>query len=63
MSLVDFAYLGRPQSENQRKQKERQVFGPCERTKKPMEHEGDGGAICHWCSWNNPQRLGKRTGS
>ena len=37
---------GRPQCENQRKWKERQVLGLCQRTKK---------------LWNSPQRLGKRT--
>ena len=27
--------------------------------KKAMEHEGDGDTICVWCTWNNPQRIGK----
>ena len=27
-----------------------------------MEHEGDDDTICNWCTWNNPQRIGKGTG-
>ena len=27
--------------------------------KKTMEHEGDGDIKCKWCTWNDPQRLGK----
>ena len=34
--------LGEPQSENQRKQKERQVLGPCQRTEKAVEHVSNG---------------------
>ena len=49
------------QSENQRKQKVKQVFGPCLRTKKPMEHESDGDTNCNWRTWNDSQRLGKET--
>ena len=26
-----------------------------------MEQEGDGDTICNCCTWNNPQRLSKRT--
>ena len=26
-----------------------------------MEHEGNGDTNCNWCTWNNPQRLGKGT--
>ena len=25
--------------------------------KKAMEHEGDRGTNCNWCTWNDPQRL------
>ena len=32
---------GRPQSENRRKQKERQLLGLCQRTKKSVEHESN----------------------
>ena len=31
------------------------------RTKRTMEHEGDGNTNCNCCTWNNPQRLGKGT--
>ena len=24
-----------------------------------MKHEGNGDTNCYWCTWNNPQRLGK----
>ena len=27
-----------------------------------MEHEGDGDTSWNWCTWNNPQRIDKRTG-
>ena len=27
-----------------------------------MEHEGDGDTNCNWCTWNNPERIGKGTG-
>ena len=40
-----------PQSENQRKQKEIQVFRPCLRTEKAMKHEGDGDTDCNWQVW------------
>ena len=26
-----------------------------------MEHEGDDDTNCNWCTWNNLQRLSKRT--
>ena len=27
-----------------------------------MEHEGDSNTNCNWYTWNNPQKIGKRTG-
>ena len=39
--------------------KKRQVPGPCQRTKKAVEHECDGDTSCNWHTWNCPQRLGK----
>ena len=27
-----------------------------------MEHEGDGDTSCGWCTWDNPQRIGKESG-
>ena len=47
---------------NQRKQKEIQVVGPCQRTKKAVEHQGDGDTSCIWRAWNGTQRLGKGFG-
>ena len=29
--------------------------------KKSIEPEGDGDTNCDWCTWNNPQRIGKGT--
>ena len=57
---MDFA--GGPQSENQRKRKERQVLGSCWRTKKAMDQEVHGDTNCDWRTWNDPQKLGKRIG-
>ena len=51
---------GGPQSENQSKRKERQVYGPCLRTEKAMKHDGD--ASCNKCTRNGPQRSGIGTG-
>ena len=31
------------------------------KNKKTMEHEGDGDTNCNWCTWNNPQKIGKGT--
>ena len=39
-----------PQSENQNKQKETQVLGPCQGTIKAMKHDGD--INCNWCTRN-----------
>ena len=41
--------------ENQRKQKQRQVLGPCQRTDNAEEHESDGDISCNWRDWNGPQ--------
>ena len=30
--------------------------------KKKKEYEGDGDTICIWCTWDYPQKIGKRTG-
>ena len=43
--MVDFA-----SGKNQRKRKERQVLGPCSRTKKSVEYEGVGDTNCNWCA-------------
>ena len=44
----------RPQSENQRKRKKRQVLRPCHRTKKAGEQKSNGDTDCKWRTWNNP---------
>ena len=28
-----------------------------------MEHEGNSDTNSNWCTWNNPQRIGKKTGT
>ena len=33
--------------------------GSCQRTKKAMEHEGDGDTNSNWYTWNDPKRLGQ----
>ena len=45
--------LGGPQSENQRKWKNRKMLEPCKRTKK-----GDGDTNCNWLNCNGAYRLG-----
>ena len=27
-----------------------------------MGHKGDSDTSCNWCTWNNPQMIGKGTG-
>ena len=61
MSYCWFCRLGGPHRENQRKRKERLVRISCQKTKKAVEHEGDGDTNCYWGTWSNPQRLGKKT--
>ena len=46
-----------PLSENQRKWKERQVLGTCQRTNNVMEHESNSDSNFSWCAWNSPQRI------
>ena len=55
---VDFSILADHREKNQRKRKERQVLGPCQKIEKTMEHEGGGDTNCTWCTRNNTQRLG-----
>ena len=50
-----------PQRKNQRKQKDK-VLRPCQRTKKAVEHEGDGDTTYNWHARNGPQKLEKRAG-
>ena len=55
-------YSSRPQSENERKRKERQVHGPCQRTKETVEHESYDNANYNWCDWNSLPRFEKGNG-
>ena len=55
--IVDFAALA-DHREIIKEQKERQVIGPCQRSKKAEEHEGSGDIHYNWNTWNGPQRLG-----
>ena len=61
MKNSGLSHPGEPLNENQRKRNERQILGPCRRTKKAMEHEDDGRTNCNWCTWNNPPRINKGT--
>ena len=47
-----------PLSEKQKKkQKEKQVLGPSQRSKKAVEHDGNGDTNYKWRTWNVVQRL------
>ena len=46
--------------ENEKKKKI-QILRSLQRTKKAMEHEGDGDTNCNWCTRNDLQRISKRT--
>ena len=50
------------QSENEIKRKDKLVFPPCKRTKKAVEYDDDGDANSSWSTWNDLQRLAKKTG-
>ena len=50
-------------SENKGKRKDRQILRPWQTTKQAMEYESDSDTYCSWCTWNSPQRLGKRNRS
>ena len=40
--------------------KERHILRRYRRTKKAVEHEGDGDTKCNWRTWNSPQSLQRR---
>ena len=62
-SIMDFAIpADHPVKIKKKKRKKRQLLRPCQRTEKAVEHETDGDTNCNWCTWNGPQRIGKRTG-
>ena len=60
MKKRELCHLNEPQSQNQRKRKERQVLEPCKRTKKAIGHEDDGDTNSNTRPKNCPKRLGKR---
>ena len=62
MSSCGFCYSYGPQKEDKRNQKDWQIFRPCQRTKKAVEHEWDHDTNCSWHFWNSPKRLGRKTG-
>ena len=61
MSSSALCHFSRPQSENKRKQKERQIPRSCLRAEKAIEQEGDSDTNCNSCVWNGPHKLGKGT--
>ena len=65
VSSCGFCRCGEPQNKNIIKQKDIQIFGPCQITKKAVEHEINDDIICSCIPWNTPQKLGvclKKTG-
>ena len=53
---------GGPQTENQRKRKQRQPLRPCQRTKKAMERKGEGDTTCNWWTWHILKKAWKEAG-
>ena len=51
-----------PQTNEKVPQKERQLLGPCQKTKKAVEHESNDDTNYNWRAWNGSQRLQKGTG-
>ena len=51
-----------PDSENQRKRKERQLFGPGKKTKKAVAYVVDSDTSCNGHTFNGPQMLKKLNG-
>ena len=64
LSSNEFCCARRSQSEseNKRKQKDKQILGPCHRTEKVVEHAGDCGNIHNSGPWDSSQEHGKETG-
>ena len=60
MSSREFCHSSKLQSESKSKQKDKQILGPFQRTKKAIEHEADSNTNCSWCAWNGHQRLEKK---
>ena len=57
-----FCCSGRPQSESERRRRNRRVLRLCQRTERAIEHESDCDTNCCWPVWNDLQRFGKVTG-
>ena len=55
MSTGRFCSPIRSQGEVVRKQKDRQIPGPCQKTEKTLDYEGESDTNCCWCPWNSPQ--------
>ena len=66
MLSYGFCRSGGSLSKNERKRKDRQILGPCQRTKKIVEHDyddddDDGDTNCNWCTWNGLKKLKRKT--
>ena len=62
MSTGRFWSTRRSQGEVERKQKDRQIPGPCQRTEKTLKYDGKSNTNCSWCPWNGHKEFGKKTG-
>ena len=62
MSSDEFCCSCRPLGENERMQKDRQIFGSCKRAEKAVEHKADSDANNRWCTRNSLQGLRNKTG-
>ena len=52
--LVGFAVLSNKRVKNERKRKDTQIPGPCQRTEKAVEHSHDSVTNRTWHTWNIP---------
>ena len=41
-------------------QKDKQIYGPCQRTEKTVEHEGENDTNCSWCAQNTLPKAWRR---
>ena len=60
--IVDLAVLTDQRVKLKESKKIDQYLDLATELKKIMEHEDDSATDYNWCTWNNPQRIGKRTG-
>ena len=56
-STSGFRPLCVPQSEKQRKQREKTILRPCLSTEKAIEDERGGDTICYWYAWNGHPKV------